>query len=305
MSGNGAAITITRSCRAGLIRICTNRRACPTATEPIRAFAAAAPGSSRGGPAARPAACVTNRTGDPITLGFASLPSSVEGRSPIGTYLWSWHSRDYGVIVPNGFDKRALPASPDGKLVVKSVDSLKLRYDVLLFDTPSAAPIDFAAAYRRLQVDVRPCPLTNGCITRPEVRVSTRHEPPARPAQGRRRADGEEQQRGPEQSRHVSGRQSVEEDRQDLPDADRQREADAQADGHEPRALPEHHPDDAGVRGPQRETNGELPASERHGIRRHTVDAHRRQQQRHQPHGSADGREHALRRQPQRDRIGE
>jgi len=67
-----------------------------------------------------------------------------------------WHSRDYGVIVANGFGKRALPASPDGKLVVKSGDALNLRYDVLLFDTPAAAPIDFAAAYRRLQS--RPSP---------------------------------------------------------------------------------------------------------------------------------------------------
>jgi hypothetical protein len=47
-----------------------------------------------------------------------------------------------------------MPASPDGKLVVKAGDSLKLRYDVLLFDTPASAPIDFAAAYRRVQSDL-------------------------------------------------------------------------------------------------------------------------------------------------------
>ena len=64
-----------------------------------------------------------------------------------------WHSRDYGVIVANGFGKRVLPEAADGKLVVKRNDSLKLRYDVLLFDTPSAAPIDFPAAYRQLQSD--------------------------------------------------------------------------------------------------------------------------------------------------------
>jgi hypothetical protein len=68
-----------------------------------------------------------------------------------------WHSRDYGVIVANGFGTRALPASAGGKLVVKSRDSLKLRYDVLLFDAPSA-PINFAAVYRRLQSDLRPAP---------------------------------------------------------------------------------------------------------------------------------------------------
>jgi putative membrane-bound dehydrogenase-like protein len=62
-----------------------------------------------------------------------------------------WHSRDYGAIVANGFGKRVLPASTDGKLVVKSGDALRLRYHVLLFDTPAAAPIDFAAAYRQFQ----------------------------------------------------------------------------------------------------------------------------------------------------------
>jgi putative heme-binding domain-containing protein len=82
--------------------------------------------------------------------GVAIFPSA---SNPNPTW---WHSRDYGVIVANGFGKRALPASPDGKLVVKSGDSLKLRYDVLLFDTPSSAPIDFAAASRRLQADVSP-----------------------------------------------------------------------------------------------------------------------------------------------------
>jgi hypothetical protein len=62
-----------------------------------------------------------------------------------------WHSRDYGAIVANGFGKRALPAAADGKLVVKAGEALTLRYQVLLFDTPAAAPIDFAAVYRQLQ----------------------------------------------------------------------------------------------------------------------------------------------------------
>jgi len=62
-----------------------------------------------------------------------------------------WHSRDYGVIVANGFGKRVLPEAADGKLIVKRGDSLKLRYDVLLFDTPSASPLDLPAAYRRFQ----------------------------------------------------------------------------------------------------------------------------------------------------------
>jgi len=86
-----------------------------------------------------------SRDGGGRTRGVAIFPSA---SNPNPTW---WHSRDYGVIVANGFGKRALPASADGKLVVKSGDVLKLRYDVLLFDTPATAPIDFAAAYRRFQ----------------------------------------------------------------------------------------------------------------------------------------------------------
>ena len=81
--------------------------------------------------------------------GVAIFPSA---SNPNPTW---WHSRDYGVIVANGFGKRALPGSPDGKLVVKAGDSLKLRYDVLLFDAPSSAPVDFAAVYRRLQSELK------------------------------------------------------------------------------------------------------------------------------------------------------
>jgi putative membrane-bound dehydrogenase-like protein len=84
------------------------------------------------------------------TQGVAIFPSA---SNPNPTW---WHSRDYGVIVANGFGKRALPGSPDGKLVVKPGDSLKLRYDVLLFDAPSSAPVDFAAVHRRLQSDLKP-----------------------------------------------------------------------------------------------------------------------------------------------------
>ena len=86
---------------------------------------------------------------DGRTRGVAIFPSA---SNPAPTW---WHSRDYGILVANGFGKRALPASPDGKLVVKSGDSLELRYDVLLFDAPSAAPIDFPAAYRRIQSSPR------------------------------------------------------------------------------------------------------------------------------------------------------
>jgi putative membrane-bound dehydrogenase-like protein len=69
-----------------------------------------------------------------------------------------WHSRDYGAIVANGFGKRVLPPSANGKLVVRTGDRLRLRYDVLIFDVPVAMPIDFAATYRELQSGPRPRP---------------------------------------------------------------------------------------------------------------------------------------------------
>ena len=84
--------------------------------------------------------------------GVAIFPSS---SNPNPTW---WHSRDYGAIVANGFGKRVLPASANGNLVVRPGEALKLRYDVLLFDTPAATPIDFAAAYLRLQSGLRPRP---------------------------------------------------------------------------------------------------------------------------------------------------
>jgi hypothetical protein len=62
-----------------------------------------------------------------------------------------WHSRDYGVIVANGFGQRVLPAAAAGKLVIPAGEALTLRYGILLFDTPTAAPIDFAAVNGQFQ----------------------------------------------------------------------------------------------------------------------------------------------------------
>ena len=86
------------------------------------------------------------------TRGVAIFPAAA---NPNPTW---WHSRDYGAIVANGFGPRVLPAAAGGKLVVKAGERLKLRYDLLLFDTPDAAPIDFAAAYRRIQSGLRSQP---------------------------------------------------------------------------------------------------------------------------------------------------
>lgn len=82
------------------------------------------------------------------TRGVAILPAR---SNPTPTW---WHSRDYGVIVANGFGPRVLPESADGKLVVRPGEALTLRYDVLLFDAPAAKPIDFGATYRELQTGV-------------------------------------------------------------------------------------------------------------------------------------------------------
>jgi hypothetical protein len=67
-----------------------------------------------------------------------------------------WHSRDYGVIVANGFGKRVLPSAADGKLLVKRGEKLTLRYGVLLYDAPRSAPIDFEAVNRAFQTAAGP-----------------------------------------------------------------------------------------------------------------------------------------------------
>ena len=54
-------------------------------------------------------------------------------------------------MVANGFGKRVLPGATDGKLTVKPGDALRLRYAVLLFDAPAAAPIDYPSANRKFQ----------------------------------------------------------------------------------------------------------------------------------------------------------
>ncbi|WP_414663641.1 PVC-type heme-binding CxxCH protein [Horticoccus sp. 23ND18S-11] len=64
--------------------------------------------------------------------------------------VW-WHSRDYGLLVANGFGKRVLPESAAGKLVVPAGQALKLGYGVLLFDAPASSAIDFAAVNREFQ----------------------------------------------------------------------------------------------------------------------------------------------------------
>jgi len=76
------------------------------------------------------------------TRGIAVFPA---GSNPTPTW---WHSRDYGVVVANGFGKRVLPPTAEGNLVIKAGESLRLRYGVLLFDAPISAPVDFSVVSR-------------------------------------------------------------------------------------------------------------------------------------------------------------
>jgi hypothetical protein len=77
--------------------------------------------------------------------GVAIFPSA---SNPVPTW---WHSRDYGVIVANGFGAKVLPAQAGGKLVIKSGEALRLRFGVLLYDTPASRPPDLAAQNRAFQ----------------------------------------------------------------------------------------------------------------------------------------------------------
>jgi len=93
------------------------------------------------------------------TADWATYARELEGRfrgiavfpaasNPAPTW---WHSRDYGVIVANGFGKRVLPELAEGKLVIKAGDSLRLRYGVLLYDAPASSPVDFPAISQLFQ----------------------------------------------------------------------------------------------------------------------------------------------------------
>ncbi len=60
-----------------------------------------------------------------------------------------WHTRDYGLMVANSFGKRVLPPDALGKVTVKPGGELRLRYALMIFDSPADTALDSAAAYRR------------------------------------------------------------------------------------------------------------------------------------------------------------
>lgn len=96
----------------------------------------------------KPAAwAVYSRALDGRMRGAALFPART---NPTPTW---WHSRDYGVIVANGFGQRVLPPAADGKLVIPAGAALTLRYGVLIFDAPASSPPDFAAVDRAFQAN--------------------------------------------------------------------------------------------------------------------------------------------------------
>jgi hypothetical protein len=87
----------------------------------------------------------------------------VEGRS-IGVVLMpdprnfrrSWfHARDYGLVVANPFGQRAFTKGEKSSVVVSKGKSLRLRFGVLVYDTPADTPPRIGSAYQAF-VETKP-----------------------------------------------------------------------------------------------------------------------------------------------------
>ncbi len=71
----------------------------------------------------------------------------------------SWqHARDYGALVLNPFGQQAFGKGPASRVVVKSGESFRLRYGVLLHAGPPEAPPNLSAAYADFRAQLRPLP---------------------------------------------------------------------------------------------------------------------------------------------------
>ena len=71
----------------------------------------------------------------------------------------SWqHARDYGALVLNPFGQQAFGKGPASQVVVKSGESFRLRYGVLLHAGPPEAPPNLSAAYADFRAQLRPLP---------------------------------------------------------------------------------------------------------------------------------------------------
>ncbi len=87
----------------------------------------------------------------------------VEGRK-VGVVLMpdpqnfrrSWfHARDYGLVVANPFGQRAFTKGEKSSVVVTKGKSLRLRFGVLVYDTPADAPPRISPAYQAF-VEAKP-----------------------------------------------------------------------------------------------------------------------------------------------------
>jgi len=97
----------------------------------------------------------------PTATGFASdqkadrLPLTHAGR-PVADSVFSdpqiLRPHFQNLRAPSGVQvTRNHPPAAGGKLVIKPGEALTLRYGVLLFDTPAASPVDFAAVNQVFQ----------------------------------------------------------------------------------------------------------------------------------------------------------
>jgi hypothetical protein len=61
----------------------------------------------------------------------------------------SWfHARDYGLLAANPFGRRAFTKGEASRVVVARQDILRLRFGIVVFDSPPEKPFDAATAYR-------------------------------------------------------------------------------------------------------------------------------------------------------------
>jgi hypothetical protein len=58
-----------------------------------------------------------------------------------------YHARDYGFVAANPFGRKCFKAGDESKVVVKPGETLRLRYGVLIHDSPAATSPDLAAEF--------------------------------------------------------------------------------------------------------------------------------------------------------------
>jgi hypothetical protein len=59
-----------------------------------------------------------------------------------------YHARDYGFVAANPFGRKCFKAGDESKVVVKPGESLRLRYGVLVHDSPESNSLDHASEFK-------------------------------------------------------------------------------------------------------------------------------------------------------------